>query len=181
MVAPLSESAASALRSAPFTYEQVGATAGVLPPGYAHLERARDLPSSEFEAGAVRLMRWQVHEVAGLRMAASSSQVEPSGVVEMFLGPRWLRVRAVCRVVYVIDEPDRAGFAYGTLPGHPESGEEAFILERVDDVTRFSIRAFSKPTTRLARFGGPVTSLAQRIITARYLEAVSPTAVIRRG
>jgi uncharacterized protein (UPF0548 family) len=99
----------------------------------------------------------------------------------MFLGPRWLRVRAVCRVVYVVDEPDRVGFAYGTLPGHPESGEESFILERLDGVTRFSVRAFSRPATQLARFGGPVTSLAQRIMTARYLVAVSPTEAIRRG
>ena len=30
-------------------------------------------------------------------------------------------LRAPCRVVYVIDEPDVRGFAYGTLPGHPES------------------------------------------------------------
>ena len=37
------------------------------------------------------------------------------------------------RVVYVIDEPLRKGFAYGTLPGHPETGEEAFIVEYRDD------------------------------------------------
>ena len=36
--------------------------------------------------------------------------------VIVHLGP----VRAPCRVVYVVDEPDRRGFAYGTLPGHPE-------------------------------------------------------------
>ncbi|SIP67631.1 hypothetical protein BN9982_740001 [Mycobacterium tuberculosis] len=33
-------------------------------------------------------------------------------------------LRAPCRVVYVIDEPDVRGFGYGTLPGHPVSGEE---------------------------------------------------------
>ena len=36
-------------------------------------------------------------------------------------------LQAPCRVVYVIDEPDIRGFAYGTLPGHPESGEERFV------------------------------------------------------
>jgi uncharacterized protein (UPF0548 family) len=174
MVALLSESVASDLRSAPFTYREVGATAGVLPPGYAHLERTRALPSADFGAGAERLMRWHVHAAAGLRVAASAPQVEPGTVVEMFLGPRWLRVRAVCRVVYVIDEPDRAGFAYGMLPGHPVSGEEAFILERVDGDARFSIRAFSRPATRLARIGGPAASLAQRMMASRYLEAVLP-------
>jgi uncharacterized protein (UPF0548 family) len=37
--------------------------------------------------------------------------------------PLWPR-DVPCRVVYVVDEPRRAGFAYGTLPGHPEIGGE---------------------------------------------------------
>ena len=50
--------------------------------------------------------------------------------VIVHLGP----VRAPCRVVYVVDEPDRRGFAYGTLPGHAESGEERFVV-RYDPAT----------------------------------------------
>ncbi|WP_205647597.1 DUF1990 family protein [Agromyces badenianii] len=38
-------------------------------------------------------------------------------------------------VVYVVDEPDRIGFAYGTTAVGPENGEESFILERRDDDT----------------------------------------------
>ncbi|MFD4421550.1 DUF1990 family protein [Agromyces sp. NPDC058484] len=38
-------------------------------------------------------------------------------------------------VVYVIDEPRRIGFAYGTTADGPESGEESFILEHRDDDT----------------------------------------------
>jgi uncharacterized protein (UPF0548 family) len=34
------------------------------------------------------------------------------------------------RVVAVADEPDRCGFAYGTLPGHAVCGEEAFVVAR---------------------------------------------------
>jgi uncharacterized protein (UPF0548 family) len=173
MVAPLAKSVVAGLRSVPFTYDHVGATAGDLPPGYAHLERSRALPLGAFESGAERLMRWQVHESAGLRVSASEPSVEPNSVVEMFLGPRLLGIRAVCRVVYVIDEPGRVGFAYGTLPGHAESGEEAFLLERRDGVARFRVRAFSKPATRLARLGGPVTSLVQAIMAKRYLNAVA--------
>jgi uncharacterized protein (UPF0548 family) len=44
----------------------------------------------------------------------------PGTDVLAHLGP----IRVPCRVVYVLDEPERRGFAYGTLPGHPESGEE---------------------------------------------------------
>lgn len=174
MVALLSKPQASALRSARFTYDEVGATAGEMPVGYAHLERERVMLASDFERGADRLMQWQVHETSGLSVTASAHRVEADGVVEMFLGPRWLAIRAVCRVVYIVDEPDRVGFAYGTLPGHAESGEEAFILERLDGVARFTVRAFSKPATRLARLGGPVTSVAQTLMAKRYLEAVAP-------
>ena len=173
MVALLSTTAAAALRSEPFTYGEVGATVGDLPAGYGHLERVAVLPLKNFERGVERLMQWQMHEAAGLRVCASSSTVEPNAVVEMFLGPRLLDIRAVCRVVYVLDEPDRAGFAYGTLPGHAESGEEAFILERSDDVARFTVRAFSRPVTRLARLGGPVTSWAQNAMAARYLDVLA--------
>jgi uncharacterized protein (UPF0548 family) len=38
-------------------------------------------------------------------------------------------------VVYVVDEPGRMGFAYGTTAEGPESGEESFILEHRDDDT----------------------------------------------
>lgn len=172
MVALLAKPVVAGLRSVPFTYAQVGATAGGLPPGYTHLEQSGVLPLGTFESGAERLMRWQVHESAGLRVSASEPSVEPNGVVEMFLGPRWLGLRAVCRVVYIVDEPDRVGFAYGTLPGHAESGEEAFILERADGVARFTVRAFSRPATRLACLGGPVTDMVQNLMASRYLGAV---------
>ena len=67
----------------------------------------------------------------------------------------------------------RRGFAYGTLPGHPESGEEAFVIERHDDDTvSFTITAFSRHATRLARVAGPLGRAAQRRITARYLRSL---------
>lgn len=162
------------LRGARFTYGEVGATAGPdLPAGYGHLERSRTLNDSEFESAAVRLMSWRIHEAAGLRVAASSERVEPDAVVEMFLGPRWLGIRAVCRVVYVVDEPDRVGFAYGTLPGHAESGEESFILDRRDGHPRFTVRAFSNPASWLSRVGGPLTGKVQVMMADRYLRAAT--------
>ena len=67
---------------------------------------------------------------------------EAVAVLRLGLGP--LALSAPVRVVYVIDGPDRRGFAYGTLPGHPESGEEAFLVERRPDGTVWCrITAFS--------------------------------------
>lgn len=175
MISPMSASVAARLRAAPFTYPEVGATADSgLPTGYHHLDCARDLPAGAFDEAAARLMSWKIHESAGLRVFASSVPVEPDAVVEMFLGPRWLGIRAACRVVYVINEPDRVGFGYGTLPGHAETGEESFVVERRGDTVRFVVRAFSNPATRLARIGGPAASAVQRFMTERYLRSAAP-------
>ena len=81
------------------------------------------------------------------------------------------------RVVYVVDEPDRAGFAYGTLPEHLEEGEESFIVRRADGRVRFDVRAFSRPRHPLARFGAPVTRLLQVRATDAYLGAMRAAAL----
>jgi uncharacterized protein (UPF0548 family) len=72
----------------------------------------------------------------------------------------------------VIDEPHRRGFAYGTLPGHPESEEEAFVLTRRDDGgTTFTITAFSRPVSIPAKLAGPLGRRVQDAVTHRYLRA----------
>jgi uncharacterized protein (UPF0548 family) len=83
-------------------------------------------------------------------------------------------VGAPVRVVYVIDEPKRKGFAYGTLPGHPESGEEAWLVERADDgAIWLTIRAFSRPSTSLWWCVYPVLRWEQARFTRRYERALS--------
>jgi uncharacterized protein (UPF0548 family) len=84
-------------------------------------------------------------------------------------------IAAPVRVVYVIDESDRIGFAYGTMRGHPESGEESFVIERHDDDSIWlTIRAFSRPSTWYYRLAWPVLRVQQAKITKRYLRALHP-------
>jgi uncharacterized protein (UPF0548 family) len=81
---------------------------------------------------------------------------------------------APCRVVYVVDEPDRFVFAYGTLPGHPEQGEVAMIVERHEGAgVVFRIVSFSRTVDPVARLGSPVTRLIQRRVTGRYVQALA--------
>ncbi len=80
-------------------------------------------------------MRWGMLRGAGVRVEASTEVAAVGSEVLVGFGP----LRAPCRVVYVIDEPDRRGFAYGTLPGHPESGEELFAV-RYDPAHRRGAR-----------------------------------------
>lgn len=78
------------------------------------------------------------------------------------------------RVVYVVDEADRKGFAYGTLPGHPERGEESFIVERrPDDSVWLVIRAFSRPASAMFWAAFPALRILQALFTARYERALT--------
>jgi uncharacterized protein (UPF0548 family) len=86
------------------------------------------------------------------------------------LGPFW----APCRVVYVVDEPNARGFAYGTLPGHPVSGEERFAVryDPASESVYAEVAAFSRPNTWWSRAGAPVLAGMQRLVTKRYLSAL---------
>jgi uncharacterized protein (UPF0548 family) len=72
----------------------------------------------------------------------------------------------VCRVVYVIDETEpicRSAFAYGTLPGHVEIGEERFQIEwHPDDSVWFEILAFSRPNHLLVYLAYPYIRRIQK-------------------
>jgi uncharacterized protein (UPF0548 family) len=82
-------------------------------------------------------------------------------------------VTAPCRIVYVTDDKDSFGFAYGTLPGHPDRGEEAFHVRRgTDGEVRFDIVAFSRPADVLVRLVAPVARLVQKHVTNDYLYGV---------
>ncbi len=67
------------------------------------------------------------------------------------------------RIVYTLDEENRFGFAYGTIEGHIEQGEELFWIEREPDgKIYYSIKAFSKPRFWGARLLYPMARSYQR-------------------
>lgn len=86
-----------------------------------------------------------------------------------------VRVSAPVRVVFVIDEPRRTGFACGTLAGHPQSGEMSFIVEHHDDDSVwFALRSFSRPGRWFFRTVSPILQLAQHRVNHRYQRALLP-------
>src|SRR5690606_259686 len=101
-------------------------------------------------------------------------RVTPGETATLLIPFLFLRVAAPCRVIYVVDEPRRKGFAYGTLPGHPESGEEAFLVEQTEDGSVWlTVRAFSRPADWRWWAVYPVLRMAQAVFTRRYLRALS--------
>lgn len=160
------------LRDLSLTYAEVGATAGDLPADYRHIRASRRIGSGRdrFEQAAAAVMRYGMLRGAGLRVTATTEVAQVGSDVLGRLGP----FVAPCRVVQVTDEPNRRGFAYGSLPGHAVSGEEMFGVHYnpSDDGVYSDVVAFSRPATWWSRLGTPVLSVAQRMVTMRYLNAV---------
>lgn len=134
---------------------------------------------TDWHAAADAVLRWGVKRRSGFtvtgRDGAGGRVVEGAEYrITAAFGP--FAVREPVRVVAVVDTPDRCGFAYGTLPGHPVSGEEAFVVHRSPDGTvALTIRSL----TRAAPHGPwrlvfPVLLVAQRFFRRRYLRALLP-------
>jgi uncharacterized protein (UPF0548 family) len=155
------------------TYAEVGATReGALPAGYNHLRYRRYLGGREaFDVAGEALLTWRMHRAAGIRMDASAERAAPGVTVRTGLGVGALRLVAPCEVIWTVEEPDRAGFGYGTLAGHPERGEESFLVTR-DAKGRvwFSVTAFSRPDRWYTRAAGPAAVLFQHLY-ARHCAA----------
>ncbi len=124
------------------------------------------------------LLTWGLQRGAGLKVDAETERAVVGTRVVSRIGMGPLHLDAPCRVVWV-EEPDdnkespqQAGFAYGTLRGHPERGEEAFIAELTADGLVFvEIRAYSSHSNWFYRAGAPVAMVTQWFITRRYLAA----------
>ncbi|HEX4145111.1 MAG TPA: DUF1990 domain-containing protein [Pirellulales bacterium] len=152
-----------------FSYAAVGATRLTPPAGY-DVDRTRvRLGQGErvFRAARAALERWEHFQLGWVEAWSRETPLQPGEVVAVMgraCGWWWLNA---CRIVYVVDESgpiDRFGFAYGTLPGHAESGEERFLIEwnRQDDSVWYDILAFSRPNYFAARLGYPLVRRLQK-------------------
>jgi uncharacterized protein (UPF0548 family) len=146
-----------------------------MPAGYRHVRRSEMIGrgSSSFSNATDAMMSWEMHRRAGLHVTTSATRAAPGVVAGMRLGIGGFGIRVPCRVVYEVADERRIGFAYGTLPGHPESGEEAFVIEFLsDERVELQITAFSRPARWFTRISGPVATRAQALMTDRYVRAL---------
>jgi uncharacterized protein (UPF0548 family) len=163
----------------PFTYSEVGATQGPLPEGYHRFRLRRRIGHGRalFEHAGAEILAYRMQKGTGVFHEASTPTAAPGTRLTVRLGLGPLAITAPCRVVYVLDEPHRRGFAYGTLAGHPEIGEELFAVEYdpADDTVYGLVTAFSRNATWYARLGGPAVRLMQRVVAGRYIGALPTT------
>ncbi|WP_433759924.1 DUF1990 family protein [Nocardia sp. CA-135398] len=169
-----------ALGDPPFTYTEVGATKAALPAGYHRFRLRRRIGSGRalFECAGAEILAYRMQKGTGIFREADTLTAEPGTRLTVRLGVGPVGITAPCRVVYVLDEPDRRGFAYGTLPGHPEIGEELFAVEYdpTDDAVYAVVTAFSRPGAWYVRLGGPVVRAIQRIIAGKYIDTLPTSA-----
>jgi uncharacterized protein (UPF0548 family) len=113
-----------------------------------------------------------MHRGAGLRVAVDGPIAIGTNVA--FSAPLPIGfVDGTCRIVVVVEEPNRYGFAYGTLSIHPESGEEAFVVSRDQDGNvRLDIDGVSRVTQRFARLAPRAADRLQDRAVRRYLAAM---------
>jgi uncharacterized protein (UPF0548 family) len=130
----------------------------------------------QWEQLAATLLHWGVKARSGFTVEGEHARAVAGAdyVLHARFGP--VGIREPVRVVTVVDQPRRVGFAYGTLQGHPVSGEEAFILVRHGDEVRFTFRSVTAPGRGQWRLLYPVILLAQRLYRRRYLRALGQPA-----
>jgi uncharacterized protein (UPF0548 family) len=165
-------------RDRPFTYEGVGDTrTGVAPVGYRRDHWSVDVGQGDeaFERAVAGLQQWLPQRGSGLAVGAPPT-VEPGAVTAIAAPTPVGWVVATCRVVYVDAGPERYAWAYGSLPIHPERGEERFAVVRRDDRVTFEVDVFSKLRNPLARLAPPVVRRLQAQATGRYLDAMAANA-----
>ena len=152
-----------------FSYSAVGASAATPPAGFV-VDRTRiKLGEGEavYESASAALRRWDHFKLGWVDVWSPETPLEAGEVVAVMgraLGLWWLNC---CRIVYVVNETGpirKFGFAYGTLPGHVESGEERFVIEwnQGDNSVWYDILAFSRPSQVLIRLGSPIVRRMQK-------------------
>ena len=155
-----------AQRALPLTYPAAGATdGGAAPAGFVldHNRQRLGRGEAAFARAREDVRRWRMFPATWTAIEPSGAAIASGEVIAILiraLGVWWLNP---ARIVYVIDEPRRFGFAYGTLPGHAERGEERFLVEwQDDDEVWYDLRAFSRPRYWAARLAYPITRALQR-------------------
>ncbi len=150
-------------RSLPFSYPEVGASRDGASPGYpVNQLRGRLGAGPETFARAVEALRgWKMYETGWTKLCWPDVPITEATVVGVLGRHFGVWSLNACRIVYVIEEQAsllrRYGFAFGTLPGHVERGEERFTVEwdRADDSVSYEVFAFARPAYPLARTGQP--------------------------
>ncbi len=164
-------------RNASFNYDHVGSTLDPAAWPDRQVEaKSKRLGSGRdmFDIATARLRAWAPQRRLGALVLPQRAEVEPGATVLVVLRLGLLAIVVPDRVVDVIVEPDRYGWAYGSLPGHAEAGEEGFMVAIDGDGAVTATITLDAVPTGVAALGAPLTRAFQHLAVRRYLEALVP-------
>ncbi len=153
----------------PFSYNEVGASQTLIPSGYPINHRRAQLGSGAdaFARAKDAIQSWTMYKLSWTRLYPSDAPVAVRGVVCVVVNHKFCWSINPCRIIYVLEENgevEKFGFAFGTLPGHSEEGEERFTVEwnHADDSVWYELLSFARPHHILAKIGSPFVRLTQQ-------------------
>ncbi len=134
----------------------------------------RPIEFDRFETAVVAVQAWAGHDAAGIVRRPATPSIETDSEIAMSIpavGP--FDVTATCRIVDVVNEIDRFGFTYATLPHHVVEGVETFLVCRDDERAWVEVTAHWRPQALAARIAPPITRLLQKRAISRYLDGIA--------
>jgi uncharacterized protein (UPF0548 family) len=168
-----------------FSYDFVGLTTADsfdstnedhIPAGFSVIHKSRGLGNADdaLDKAADAMMHWRGHTGAGLRLAASTLDLEGGATVAFSLPMKVVSLVGASRVIDVVDDEDCFGFSYGTTNHHFAVGEERLLAHRNEDgYVTIDVFAVSRPGRVLTRLGGPVTRKLQERALSAWIDAVA--------
>lgn len=128
----------------------------------------------EFGKAKNAITFWRMFDMPWVELCWPNTPIEEGRTVAIVIRHFGFYSLNAARIVYTIEEPDRFGFAYGTLEDHGESGEERFSV-RLDQETGdvvYDLYAISHPKHFLAYLGYPLTRILQKRFAADSKQAM---------
>jgi len=149
-----------------FSYANVGLSISGSPSGFNvdHNRIVIGSGESDFERAKMAIRNWEMFNFPWTKVCWPDTPIKMGQTVAIIVKHLGFYSLNACRIVYTIDEADRFGFAYGTLPEHAETGEERFSVEfdrKTGEVT-YDLFAFSKPNQTLVKLGYPLSRYLQK-------------------
>ena len=148
-----------------FTYDAVGATKATPPLSFTVDHNRIEIGRGEkaFQTASAALRNWKQFDLGWVSIVPPGVKLEVGATVAVKARALGTWSLSAARVIYLIEEPRRFGFAYGTLPDHVESGEERFSVEWLgDDSVWYDIFAFSRPRHPLVKINAPLARMLQK-------------------
>lgn len=128
-----------------------------------------------WDEAASAVLDWRIKTRSGFAVESLTNGIRARENADYRLTARFgpYIVHEPVRVVAVVDQPMRCGFAYGTLDGHPVSGEEAFVVHRDSNgEVRLTLRSLTRASRGCWRWAFPALLVLQKHYRYRYQRAL---------